>query len=143
MTSTALTFAADEPVQSQPHEGLHRRLLPAGQHFDASVGKISRIAAHAELARPLRGGAAIKHPLDAARNQAFLADHGPNIPISATADPKYPLALRAGATETATARRLGRMEGDIALWQRIRKLDPGWCGRMPCPARGRGQGKLR
>ena len=35
------------------------------------------------------------------------------------------------------------MERGIVLWQRIRKLDPGWPGRMSYLVRGPGQGKLR
>src|SRR3984885_12275789 len=57
------------------HESAHRRLLAARQYLDAAVGKITGVAADAELLRSPGRCGPIEHTLHTAANYAFLAHH--------------------------------------------------------------------
>ena len=50
LTSTAVTLDAGEPCQSQPAQRFDRRVRAAGQHFDAAIGQVARVARDTELA---------------------------------------------------------------------------------------------
>jgi len=59
----------------QPVDELaHPSLLAAGEHLDATILKISRVAGNADLASALLGAGAVEDALYAARNQAAARD---------------------------------------------------------------------
>ena len=70
-----MTREVDDPCHSQATNASTAARLTDGQHFDAAVHEIARVAGDAELARALLRALAIEHALDPSGDDAAPRDH--------------------------------------------------------------------